>query len=98
MGKHTPGPWSVWEPSASGNWLIQDETDCIVARGTSKDTATANLRLIAAAPELLEALENYATRYLQDERDDPALCLSDSHHADVLACFAVIAKARGEQP
>ena len=53
-------------------------------------------RLIAAAPDLLEALERYATRYLRDERDDPTLCVDANQHADVLACFAAIAKAKGE--
>lgn len=58
--KHTPGPWKVAE----------DDSCCILARGkhiiTAHDTdggrsetgrGSRNARLIAAAPEMLEALE-----------------------------------------
>ena len=56
--KHTPGPWTV----------VCDEIDCVSTAGdrpfmelTDEDyihcNTEANARLIAAAPDLLEALE-----------------------------------------
>lgn len=61
--KHTPGPWWVDEPLEDGGtepivanaqWVI-----CEVADGIDEDGAMeANARLIAAAPDLLAALEN----------------------------------------
>jgi hypothetical protein len=66
--KHTPGPWSVRayqiyadKGTRYGYCLI----DCV--RGRTQDELEANTALIAAAPELLEAL-----LYVLDciERDD----------------------------
>ena len=61
--KHTPGPWraSLWKER-------QGDTPCVMAHGTpiailhncmitTDEERKANARLIAAAPELLEALE-----------------------------------------
>ena len=59
--EHTPGPWFV-----NGPWHIQADTKTaipvIVAqitplRSGDNEEREANARLIAAAPELLEALE-----------------------------------------
>jgi hypothetical protein len=68
MSKHTPGPWVVTDKdngiefgvdTAGGEWGI-----CTVAGGAgetlkhdSQDASAANARLIAAAPELLDALK-----------------------------------------
>jgi hypothetical protein len=63
MGKHTPGPWM-----ATGNTVKTVCTDirsmykdgrqviANMALGWESDIGTYNARLIAAAPELLEAL------------------------------------------
>jgi len=48
--KHTPGPWHVHAGSPS---IVRDEQNAFVAEGCSN----ADTRLIAAAPELLTALE-----------------------------------------
>ena len=60
--KHTPGPWNV-SPSAKASTLTRvfDETGKLVASANGPGLfeggeAEANARLIAAAPELLEAL------------------------------------------
>jgi hypothetical protein len=97
---HTPGPWRVI--ASVGIVAAEDCHVCHVGDFAdkallpfNKDRWLADARLIAGAPDLLAALERYATRYLQDERDDPALCLNTDHHNDVLAVFAAIAKARG---
>lgn len=60
MSKHTPGPWTYYPEdniivSKSGYRLLD-----WIARSTavSIDERNANARLIAAAPELLEALQS----------------------------------------
>jgi hypothetical protein len=56
MSKHTPGPWrTAYGPVCqvmAGNALV---ADCYT-EDVAKRTAKANARLIASAPELLEAL------------------------------------------
>ncbi len=53
--EHAPGPWEV----AHGTWIYA-KGDC-VAIGShaifTQEASTANVNLIAAAPDLLEALE-----------------------------------------
>lgn len=67
--KHTPGPWIVMHGdngypsgiSAPGDAGIPGAVGCIVRNGgiglPSSDAGKANARLIAAAPDLLAALE-----------------------------------------
>lgn len=52
--KHTPGPWNV-----DGIFICDDAGDRIVAEVPKMydENDLANARLIAAAPELLEALQ-----------------------------------------
>lgn len=59
--KHTPGPWA-YAYDGSSTWSIgeaDDPQDKLVASIGDRDDAraTANARLIAAAPDLLKALE-----------------------------------------
>lgn len=52
--KHTPGPWTVGDTPA----IVYDDNACEVAIATfNQESFEANARLIAAAPELLAALE-----------------------------------------
>lgn len=52
--KHTPGPWTVGDTPA----IVYDDNACEVAIATfNQESCEANARLIAAAPELLAALE-----------------------------------------
>jgi hypothetical protein len=65
-GKHTPGPWRVTYPGGFNYKVIPHYGPCVcVVDGTYADLMTseehevehiANAKLIAAAPELLEAL------------------------------------------
>jgi hypothetical protein len=62
MGKHTPGPWKFASVEASGlPSRIVGEEGVTVASPTWGDhrnhTILANAHLIAAAPDMLEALE-----------------------------------------
>lgn len=106
--KHTPGPWvadletyPIMVRSQSETWPLVDElgneegrTGVFIANtGDNK----ANARLIAAAPDLLEALDNLA-RYA----DTCELFLKETHPGKAAAlrervssARAVIAKATG---
>jgi hypothetical protein len=58
MAKHTPGEWEVW----GGGLNIRTKNNqkfiaCCGASGYDQEELKANARLIAAAPELLEALK-----------------------------------------
>ena len=60
MSKHTPGPWKVTPSNQTSGWGVCIEAPGrIIAKltGRKKNDKEANARLIAAAPELLEALE-----------------------------------------
>ena len=102
MSKHTPGPWlrdgrTVYALQ-HGGWRkgeellvnrffthIQRVPDC------TDEEAEANARLIAAAPELLEALKDLVRRY------DPYAMTGPTEGERVLAqAEAAIAKAEGE--
>lgn len=81
--KHTPGPW-VFDTSndgesvkaSNGNYIIEDVYHADYVSGS-----TADRRLIAAAPDLLEALEK---------------ALPDLSGQDLLRARAAIAKATGQ--
>jgi len=64
MSKHTPGPWDYgWEIQPNGCPTVGHKglMVCMVAHSAKdpiqKETALANANLIAAAPDLLEALK-----------------------------------------
>lgn len=64
MSAHTPGPWEtnglhgreVWGRDFTGNLKAITER----VRGGSPEQAQANARLIAAAPDLLEAARHFS--------------------------------------
>jgi len=98
--KHTPGPWIYYAdlPSTEPDWHIVTTANKLrllanihIEPGNAVDEA--NARLIAAAPELLAALEallqaNYPAYY-------PALEPPTKDDARIVALSA-IAKAKGE--
>lgn len=100
MPKHTPGPWKVSDDVDETVWVsakAQDNVICdIVGRiwdfeaKTSQitDEDIANARLIAAAPEMLEALENIV--WSLDHLDD--IDIRNQKESILNA----IAKAKGE--
>lgn len=98
MSKHTTGPWNIGcanfkeeaeigihGPGADG-FVICD----LQADGYDEDTQKANAKLIAAAPDLLEALES-AEMALLGYTHKNEITLSALYKAR-----AAIAKARGE--
>lgn len=97
MSKHTPGPWYFDKPDCCVG-PIADKTIGVAAimrcDGDSEkylfgEISGANANLIAAAPDLLEALESLAVDYHR----------KDGLGFDLLAStkmFAAIRKAKGE--
>ena len=116
MNKHTPGPW--FAVADKGQTIIRTSrssaafSPLAIVKGDKRDTLKdqeANARLIAAAPDLLEALEALAD-------SAPSACCVDFHHkpgdyhdadescpaldryeAACLSARAAIARARGER-
>ena len=87
MNKHTPGPWFS-QYDDNGFYEIGSEAVSLRLAFTfgEGDTDEANARLMAAAPDLLEAL-NAMVEYTSSQEYD---------HAAVKQACAAIAKAKGE--
>lgn len=57
MSKHTPGPWRI---TGDGHHIVPDimgPTDCAIAEMVLGPHREANAAVIAAAPDMLEALK-----------------------------------------
>ena len=94
MTQHTPGPWEI-DRAARGGIGVYTRQGAMVCKVTQwggplgQTTTDANAALIAAAPDLLAALQDIMA---ESSRDD------DDH--DVIAtiqglCRAAMAKAKG---
>jgi hypothetical protein len=104
-GAHTPGPWRVSSPARYGNrkeifGLSNEHVAGVGDLGeqVAPFDSEANARLIAAAPELLAALEWTTDRFAAAVQHDKAENeLADCGHCGVIEeARAVIRKARGE--
>lgn len=90
MSKHTPGPWLYKSNGSYFDVGIDNHEDSVipvyptVCIGVPHDQE-ANARLIAAAPDLLEALE-------------AVVRVADRDTVEFRMARAAIAKAKGEQP
>ena len=84
--KHTPGPWRIeYEPYCH----VRSDAGCVLA---SDYTTEANARLIAAAPDLLAALQAALAESDRAKRDFTAM-----GHDWAKAARSAIAKAAGQQ-
>ena len=90
--KHTPGPWftsdlfsTMVQIPARDSGFVDGEIQVFGHGGSSYEEAKANARLIAAAPELLEALKAVQ-----------ALALPGATHIHQIVADA-IAKAEGQR-
>jgi hypothetical protein len=105
--KHTPGPWWVegGDPDAA-SWAARwpnihaDGYEVVGAQGLygDYDTDMANARLIAAAPDLLEALRDFSA-YVHAEQsatDGDVRYSNTQINRLVFKARAAIAKATGE--
>lgn len=102
--KHTPGPWKVEKEltSRTGEWLIaKDAGDrgrwiAIAETVPATGKELANARLLAASPELLEALSDALADF-----DNWAAHEDNYQHEHLVAwaekARAAIAKAKGEE-
>ena len=109
--EHTPGPWLLEQQLGTGDsdcgWSVLEReqnpyrgeichiTDAEHIAGITKAERDANARLIAAAPELLEALRGMCGVWR-------TVCNSKGwepeHMTQFVAAVEVLAKATGEQP
>ena len=104
MSAHTPGPWSV----SNGNLIRVNANGfhgaCVCGvhkigkfNGATEDVALANARLIAAAPDLLDALKK-ARQFIANGIElgfirMPDASTPDSAHETLTLIRSVIAKA-----
>jgi hypothetical protein len=87
----TPGPWGIFEKDERVVVAVGQigEDDICEPLGDTPEQAEANAYLIAAAPELYEAVLDLL---MTDDGDLPS-----SHAVAVVRAKSVLAKARGEQ-
>ena len=89
MSAHTPGPWTI---PARDSGVTVNASHGIVAEVYAVDVGTtqqANAKLIAAAPDMAEALRNFIgfAKYHEMEKANPRLQLQ------MLGMRAALAKA-----
>lgn len=89
--EHTPGPWqelgtAIWA-GADGTLLVAQAKEKAARRRPTRKEADANARLIASAPELLEALKLFVAAV---EQGHDAMLVTAEKRAK-----SVIAKAQG---
>ena len=101
MSSHTPGPWNAVESQPGIYWIDTREGShaygdiaTVLEGGMDPEENAANARLIAAAPDLLAALEDareeIAMRVLEDGGDLRSVTKACAKYD------AAIAKARGK--
>ncbi len=101
MSQHTPGPWHR-NIRANGKYPVvfagRNQHVATTTQQTDPVETEANIDLIAAAPDLLEALK-MATQQLEIDAIFMSLSgASGNHQAEVaLVARAAIAKATGEK-
>ena len=97
MAAHTPGPWAVYLPEHDVTARDEDAdrtiTVALMSSDESEEICEANARLIAAAPDLLEAAIDLVQQVAAYDR----LHGKDSCAIDPDALRAAIAAATGEE-
>lgn len=100
LNKHTPGPWKInnfFITAKHGHRMNSVVADVDRHAWTTSDEIRANCHLIAAAPDLLEALENLEVLLdliASDESVNSEYQIND--FKDIAR--AAIAKAKGSAP
>lgn len=99
--KHTPGPWNT-APSTTGGGTARLD---VVSDGTefspsfvAGDILPEDARLIAAAPDLLAALQSFLAEFQDFERwpQGKSYCMSNASLAVFKQSRAAIKQATGE--
>ena len=98
--EHTPGPWEIpYSPDLIG--IVRADGSRKLIAQTHGENFAANARLIAAAPELLAALERWQSTitdeeiFAHDTGECPA-CGDDLSDCPICMTRHAIANARGE--
>ena len=101
MSKFTPGPWSISEPQIRGDYVMPGYVwingrdwyalaqVCVLDGDVISETGLANARLIAAAPEMYEALRRI--------REGCAFPADDVQRAIRDVARAILAKIDGDE-
>ena len=94
--KHTPGPWRLQlkDKFTDHPFVVRGEQGGFCVLGLSDEAEKADARLIAAAPDLLEALKNLVERIdknggIGEYKTDPVFVIKYARSA--------IAKAEGNK-
>ena len=99
MSDFTQGPFSVAETRHKYDIVIRGPKNepiaLVLIAGFSKKEGAANANLLAAAPDLLESLQNIAEYWNQDQNE---AAMADACWHAIHTARAAIAKATGEQP
>jgi hypothetical protein len=107
--KHTPGPWSYGYYGCSGYCVNGGGQHIATSILYKRDGGEANARLIAAAPEMLAALQALLDFHTRPAGFDTAVLMDNEQFGEFLAGIntnsdevtaqarAAIAKATGEQ-
>lgn len=99
--KHTPGPWYATTRQGSWDWVVAQSESIEVCQmfhdGTPEnETGEANARLVASAPDLLEALELLCDEISMSMPDEP----QEFNARNIWRAFAqansAIARAQGK--
>ena len=94
MKKHTPGPWAILERAEDSRTHISNGAHIVCTLGTTRTDGSPNhspnALLIAAAPDLLSALEEMMAVFQDHEQ-------YDEESAEVIqSARAALRKAKGE--
>lgn len=101
MSEYTPGPYAYWLDPDQNTFRVFQDLEC---RGYGRMLATiegekghyeANARLFAAAPDLLDALENLMLEAIHYRDSGVGATFLT---ASIGVARTAIAKARGKQP
>ena len=100
MTKHTPGPWEVvredeHEWSIWYKYYVDGEKRPRSSWLADSINSEADARLIAAAPDLIEALKSIEEYWNQDQNET---AMADACWHAINTARAAIARATGEQP
>lgn len=103
---HTPGPWKIVHDEEMPWGVVRCEADGayrhmrVRCEGFGQDEAAANTKLVAAAPDLLEACAALLkTTFVKDQFKylDKGIGTSTGGGKAILAARAAIKKAQGKQ-
>lgn len=98
LASHTPGPWSAKDGYVWSNPIGSNLVACCNKLG-KQELANANARLIAAAPDMYEALiemTNLVDWFLEAYQDEISLHGKEETQTKVQKARVAIAKARGQ--